>query len=56
MTESETVNVYVPNRKWYSRTTQVSTICDAVVQAPMAITGTRLCAQKISIRGKQKIK
>jgi len=56
LTESEPLNVYVPKRKWYSCTTQVQTICVAVVPAPMAITETPLSAQKISIHGKQKIK
>jgi hypothetical protein len=56
MTESEPVNIHVPKRKSYSRTTQVSTTCVAVVPAPMAITETPYCAQKISIHGKQKIK
>lgn len=57
MTESEPVNVYVPKRHRYSRSTQkVSTACDAVVPAPMAITEIPLCAQNISTHGKQKIK
>jgi hypothetical protein len=52
MTESGPVNVYVPKRKQYSRTTQVPTTCVAVVPAPMAISETPLSAQKVSIHGK----
>jgi hypothetical protein len=54
-TESEPLNVYVPKRKWYSRTTKVPTTCAAVVSAQMVITETPISAQKSSIHGKKKL-